>query len=267
MDINNNLDSIKSKLIYNLGNNLITIGSLNGDTDILNRYENFFVAEVINEISHLPYDTVLIPLLKKLSIDTKISDPEKVHHMRAWDIENSYLNENRVSHINGLSVQPDTSIILDDYIVFFEFKKPHTAPSQNKMTIKELGRQILLAIKLSNDYEIDNYKIIIINNSAPKVHIPNRGKVDPNEIVLEYFEKKEDKWFEHKSIKDLIKNMNKYNLNDKFKVLTWHEFINKAILTIEKADEMYTDKGIKRLLNNSRESLSWYLERREDKLI
>ncbi|MFW6016381.1 MAG: hypothetical protein ACOCRK_08070 [bacterium] len=261
-----NIDPIKSKLIYNLGNNLITIGSLNGDTDILDRYENFFVGEVINEITHLPYDTVLIPFLKKLSIDTVISDPDEVHHIRAWDIENSYLNENRDGHIDGLSIQPDTSIILEDYVIFFEFKKPHTAPSQNKMTIKELGRQILLAIKISRDYNINNYKIIIINNSAPKVHIPNLGKVNPNEIVARYFEEKEDKWLEHKSVKDLIKYSNINDLNDKFIVLTWQDFIEKAIFTIQEANKMYTNKGIKRLLENSCESLKWYLERREDKL-
>ena len=154
----NNYSPIMSKLIYNLGNNLVTIGSLEGGTDILNRYENFFVGEVMNEITHLPYDSMLLQFLKKLSIETDISNPEGVRHLRVWDIKNSYLNEDRDGHMDGLSVQPDTSIILDDYIVFFEFKKPHTAPSQNKMTLQELGRQILLAIKHSSDYNIDNYK-------------------------------------------------------------------------------------------------------------
>jgi hypothetical protein len=129
-----------SRLIYNLGNNLITIGTLQGSTDILDRYENFFVGEVMNEITHLPYDTFLIPFLKELSVSTKASKSEDVNHVGIWDIKNSYLNPDRDGHIDGLSVQPDSTIILEDYAVLFEFKKPHSTPSQNKVTLKELGR-------------------------------------------------------------------------------------------------------------------------------
>lgn len=252
-----------SRLIYNFGNNLITIGRLQGSTDMLDRHENFFVAEIINEITHLPYDTFLIPLLKKLSVSTQSLFFNDVLNVEAWDLEGSYLNSNRKAHSDGYSVQSDTTIILKDSVVLFEFKKPHSAPSQNYLTVEQLGRQVLLARKHMMENEVSNFKIILINNSAPNVHIRKMGQVNPNEIINSYFEKQEDKWLSKPFIKQLIQDLDFNYLEDCFHVITWREFIETSLTTMDEAKDKYEDDGINQLFNNSIASLDWFLERRK----
>lgn len=106
-----------------------------------------FVGEVMNEITHLPYDTFLIPFLKGLGIKTTCKEANDVLFVNVWDLNRGYLNDNRVGHIDGLSVQSDATVILKDYIALFEFKRPHKAPSKNHVTLEQLGRQVLLALK------------------------------------------------------------------------------------------------------------------------
>jgi len=252
----------RSKLLYNFGNNLITIGNLDRPMDCRDRDENWFVAEVANEFIHLPYDTFLIPFLKELSVPTKSTEPDDVKRVRCWDLKESYLKSDRTSHQTGLSVQSDLTILLDDYSVLFEFKKPHSTHSQNKVELKQLGRQILLANKHIQKYDLDNFKIILINNSAPLVHMPNRGTIDPNKIFMDYFES-DDHWLEHPAVESLLDGFDPKDLEQPFIVKTWTELIETSISVIDDAKKDYDDKGIKKMFENSKSSLEWFLERRE----
>ena len=253
----------RSELIYNLGNNLITIANLQGSIEILNTYENFFVGEVMNEITHLPYDTFLIPFLKGLGIKTSCKEANDVLFVNVWDLNRGYLNDNRVGHMDGLSVQSDATVILKDYIALFEFKRPHKAPSKNHVTLEQLGRQVLLALKYKKDYGIKNFKILLINNSAPKVHIPKIGKILPNEIIGEYFLQREDKWLQHSSVVRLMIDFDESSLADIFHVITWNNFIEKVLASIELARKSYDNAGIEQMLLNSRVSIEWFFERRK----
>jgi len=255
----------RSKLLYNFGNNLITIGNLDRPMDCRDRDENWFVAEVANEFNHLPYDTFLIPFLKELSVPTRSSESNHVKRVRCWDLTESYLKPDRTSHQTGLSVQSDMTILLNDSSVLFEFKKPHSTPSENKVELKQLGRQILLANKHILKHDLDHFKIILINNSAPHVHVPHRGTVDPNKIFIDYF-KSDDDWLDHPAVENLLDNFDLKDLEQPFIVKTWTELIDTAISVIEDAKNEYDDKGIKSMFENSKASLKWFLERREDLL-
>ena len=63
--------------------------------------------------------------------------------------------------MDGYSVQPDTTVILKDCVIYFEFKNPLPAPSQNKHSIRDLGRQTLLAYKHMRDLVWTNIRLYL----------------------------------------------------------------------------------------------------------
>ena len=261
----------KSNAIFNLSNNLITVGGKRPDdstwegkaTERLNGWEDILTVEVMNELLHLPMDTVLIPFLKKLGIQTSSADCDDVLHTGILDIEIGYLKPHFVIHQDGYSVQPDTTVILKDCVIYFEFKSLLPTPSKNKHSIQDLGRQTLLAYKHMQDFGVDNYKIILISNSAPKIYIEKEGLVNPGDVALRCFTEREDKWLENEHVKELESRIDLENMKDNFIVLNWVDSFNHAILTIEEAARRYDDKNIRAMFLNSLESLKWYRQRRE----
>jgi len=261
----------KSNAILNLSNNFITIGrtrpddsSLEGKaTESLNRSENILTVEVMNELLHLPVDAVLIPFLKRLGIQTCSADCDDVLHMGILDIDIGYLKPDFAVHQKGYSVQPDTTVILKDCAIYFEFKNPLPMPSQNKHSIQDLGRQTLLAYKHMRDFGVATYKIILISNSAPKIFIEKEGLVNPGDVASRYFTEREDKWLENEHVKELESRVDLERMKDSFIVLSWIDIFNHAISTLEEATGRYDDKNIRALFLNSLESLRWYRQRRE----
>jgi hypothetical protein len=218
----------------------------------------------MNELFHLPADTVLIPFLKRLGIQTESIDCDDVLHTGILDIDNGYLKPDYVSHMDGHSVQPDTTVILNDCVIYFEFKNPLPTPSDNKHSIRDFGRQTLLAYKHMQDYEVDNYKIILTSNSAPKAYIDKGGLIYPGDVVKNYFTEREDKWLEKSFIQELVDRVDMKKLKDSFIVLRWIDIFRHAISTVEDAVDKYEDKNIREIFLNALESLKWYRQRRED---
>ncbi|MGE5495405.1 MAG: hypothetical protein ACM3S4_08925 [Burkholderiales bacterium] len=261
----------KSNVIFNLSNNLFTLPGKRPDdglqeaklTEKLNRWENILTAEVMNELLHLPADTVLIPFLKRLGVQTGSTDCDDVLHTGILDKDSGYFKPNFVSHKDGYSVQPDTTVVLKDCVIYFEFKNPFPAPSSNKHSIRDLGRQTLLAYKHMRDYGVENYKIILISNSAQKVFIEKEGLVNPGDVVARYFTEREDKWLENEHVKELENRVDMEKLSDSFIVLNWIDIFNHAISTVEEAADRYDDKNIRAMILNSLESLKWFRARRE----
>ena len=96
----------KSNAIFNISNNFITIGrtrpddsSLEGKaTESLNRSENILTVEVMNELLHLPVDTVLIPFLKRLGIQTCSADYDDVFIWGYWILDRISQAAIRLAH-------------------------------------------------------------------------------------------------------------------------------------------------------------------------
>ncbi len=250
----------KSKLLYNLGNNLITIGQWKVKEEALNTHENWFVAEVMNEITHLPYDSFLIPFLRKLNTNTNSSKPDDIINIENWSLGYLDPDENK-SHQERLSVQTDATIVLKDAIIIFEFKKPHKVASQNSFDINQIGRQILLATKLSIDYSIPKWKSIIVCNTAPNLHIKNIGLLPPEKVANMYFSKNND-MLNNPIVKNLLPKVMKVN-KDNYYVLTWTEFIDKIIEVLNDIISTCDSLGLKRLCENAKESIFYFLERRK----
>jgi len=256
-----------NKLLYNLGNNLITLGNLKcpKGMKLLDTHENWFVAEVMNEITHLPYDSFLIPFLSKFQIDIKSLTPNDILSIENWGL--GYLdpieNLNHLKHSECHSVQSDATVVTKNTVVLFEFKKPHKTPSQNAFDIKQVGRQVILATKLCTDYNTAHWKSIIVCNTAPNLHVKNVGLLSPHEAANKYF-KEENEWSNDPIIKKLL---SKVNLTaDNYCVLNWPDFINKGIETLKEAIFNCSSIGLKRLHENAMESLLFFLERRKDYL-
>ncbi|MCD6461906.1 MAG: hypothetical protein J7L61_04100 [Thermoplasmata archaeon] len=259
----------KSNIVHNFSNNIITLGGKLKEHNLI-RGENIFVAEIMNEISHLPYKSVLIPLIKKIGVPTKSSTYNDVKYSSMWELENGYLNLNRKGHVDGLSVQTDATIILKDYGVFIEFKKPHHVPSQNSVNLQQIGRMILLAehYRTNLNYDYRDYKIVLVNNSAPYVHIPKMGKQIPGEVIEKYFVDREDKWFKDektlKIIKPLLEEIDVKAIKSCFIVLNWVQFIESTLEVILNAEKDYeNDEEIKFLLEKSKYTILDSFERRK----
>ena len=252
----------KSKLLYHLGNNLITLGRLQCAEDSLDTHEIWFVGEVMNEITHLPYDSFLIPFLSKFQIDINSLTPNDILNIENWGL--GYLDpfEDR-DHKVRLSVQSDATVVTKNTVVLFEFKKPHKTPSQNSFDIRQIGRQAILAAKLSSENKISKWKSIIVCNTAPKLHIRNVGLLSPHEAANMYFKEKNE-WSDNSIVKNLLPKVNISAEN--YYVLNWTDFINKGIETLKEAVLNCGSIGLKRLHENAIESLLFFLERRKDYL-
>ena len=263
----------KSDIIFNLCNNFITIGNQRptGEdtaesrkaTESLNHNENILTGEFMNELLHLPADTVLIPFLKRLSIPTAARNCNDILHTGVWDLKTGYLRPQITVHQRSASVQPDVTVILKDCVVLFELKNPRPTPSRNLHAIQDLGRQTLLCYKLMNDYGVNNYRIILGSNIAPRIHIKHEGAVDPADVIRRYFTNREDKWLEADFVQALATRVHMDTVGEGFIVRSWIDLFSHAEETIQGAEKQYDDPNIQKLMQNALASLAWFRQRRQ----
>ncbi|MCP4602380.1 MAG: hypothetical protein GY847_18005 [Proteobacteria bacterium] len=255
----------KCELLYQLGNNLITIGSGRPTTSSLTEWENFFVAEVMNEIQHLPYNTILLPWLKKVGVPTSAGEANDVLHVGNWEM--GYLNADAKTHRDGMSVQADATIVLPDTVVLFEYKRPHSTPSENGVDIEQAGRHTLLAAKTCTDFNVRNWFQIFVCNTAPLLHVKNVGKIPPEEAVRRYFDEAKDIYLENTHVQKYHAAIESMGFGDEnFTVVRWRALFEALFDVLDRAVESQSDEGLIRMYRNARVSLASFLERRDQLL-
>lgn len=157
-------------LLYTFGDNITTLLPRKGIEKTLPLSEALLVGVIANELMHLPYYPFLFDFVQALGCPTKCKSPDQVLNFSAW-----YYTPMAKPFEGQLC--PDIVIELEDAVVFFEFKRMAKTPSQNSMDMRQLGTQFYTLSRIADNR---NYKLITVVNTAPLVHIPNCGTVEPS---------------------------------------------------------------------------------------
>ena len=218
------------------------------------------VAEVADYLYHLPFDTVLIPFLKKLGLPTDAQAAGDVKNFACWDP--MALNPNGKTWLERKTVQPDLVVDLSDVLVLIEFKRVSMRPSDNAIDPVQVSNQVFYGFNRVEDRK--NPYFLLVCNTAPKVHLKNYGLMDPVEAARMCIEKTLS------YVKDLPVHPKEFyidSLKDRINCITWKRFRDVALGCIDAAlSDSTIGEGLRDLHERARRNLQFAIDSRFEAL-